>query len=88
MAAATVTTKVYEKNVPAIPGMEVVNLTISDGETYTAKTLSAVDSVCITYGADPATGNPIGATISGKTVTFQCTGASDVLFYVVLFGKP
>ena len=88
MADATVTKKVYEQNIPAQPGVEVVQLTISDGETYTAKTLSRVDAVSITYGADPATGNPCGATISGKTVTFQCTGASDVLFYVVLYGRP
>lgn len=88
MAAATVTTKVYEQNVPAQPGVECVVLTISDGETYTAKTLSSVSGVQITYAEDPSTGNPFGYTVSGKVVTFQCTDASDVKCFVTLYGKP
>ena len=87
MTAATITKKVYEFNIPAIPGIEVVQLTVTDGETYTAKNLSVVEAVQVTYGADPATGNPVGATISGNTVTFQCTGATDVLMYVTLYGR-
>lgn len=89
MAAATVTTKVYEKNVPAQPGVEVVVITVSDGETYTAKTLSAVDAVVATWNEDMgATDYTISCAISGAVVTVHAEGVTDKKCCLVLYGRP
>lgn len=84
MTAATVTTKVYEKG-QAVPGQEVVVLTLSSGETYTAKTLARVDAAVCTWQEAVGTA-PEVTSISGATVTITATGVSDKKICLVCYG--
>lgn len=70
-----------------LQGVKVFTVVMSDGETFVPPGFTKVLAAIPAYAADPATGNPIGCTISGNTITFQCTGASDVTTSVVVFGQ-
>jgi hypothetical protein len=72
----------------ALPGMKDFTVVASDGETFPVPGFSRVSSCQITYNEDPSTGNPWGYTVSGKTITFQCTSASDVKICVRVNGRP
>jgi len=83
MAAATITTKVYDW--VHHPNIEVVQLTVTDGETYTSTKFK-------TLLAAIATGNAnndahINVTISGQTATINYAGQTDQLVTLVLFGR-
>ena len=81
---AEVTPKTQE--VVNYPGMLLYTVTATDGETLTTP-FTSVSGAVITYGEDPSTGNPWGYTVSGGTLTLQCTGASDVVISVLVFGN-
>lgn len=68
------------------PGIRVFNVTASDGETFTPPRFSKVHGCIITQKRDPSTGNPVGYTLSGNTITIECTGASDVVMTIAVFG--
>lgn len=71
----------------AIPGLKCYTVVASDGETFTVPGFSNVASAQITYAADPSTGNPWGYTVSGATLTLQCTSASDVTISIWVQGR-
>ena len=83
MAAATILQKIW--NYFNQPGVEVVSLTASDGETYTSKKfktlLGAV--VCSNQNQD----QHINVTISGQTATINWASASDWNCTLMLFGR-
>lgn len=79
MTAATVTTR-FDGPVLA---EELVNLTVSDGETYTSK-LSHPYVAFATAQAD--NDGEINCTISGRTITINAAGMSDVLIGLLIKG--
>lgn len=68
------------------PGIEVVQLTASDGETYIAKKLGVIKGALISGNADNDA--HINATWSGTTVTINYASQTDQLVTLVLFGQP
>jgi len=82
MGAATETSKIYD--FVHIPGVEAVQLTATDGETYTSKKFKKIYGavVCSNYDTDAH----INATISGQTVTINWAGQTDQLCTLMIFG--
>jgi hypothetical protein len=68
------------------PGMRVFQATVSDGETFSTSGFQTITYASATYKADPSTGNPVGCTISGSVVTFECTSMSDVVLLIQVSG--
>lgn len=88
MTAATITTQVSNKQY--VPGQEVVVLTCTDGETYTAKTLSTVSAAQATFMEDMGASTAIlSVGISATTVTVYCSqvAVTDKLICLVLYGN-
>lgn len=84
MTAATVT-KRLEVNDPVT---EVVVLTITDAETYVSKKFGSIDAVNFAFNEDMgALAIVPGFAISGATITFHCTGVTDKLVCVTLYGR-
>lgn len=84
MASATITNRLENSD----PTTEVVVLTVSDGETYVSKKFGSVDAVNFAFNEDMATLAVVpGFAISGSTITFHCTGVTDKLVCVTLYGK-
>ena len=82
MTAATVTTSQTE-----LLATEHVMLTVSDAETYTSK-LSKVIGVDFSFNEDMGALAVVpGFAISGRTITFHCTGVTDKLVFVTLYGR-
>ena len=82
MAAATITERAYDYN--HLPGVEDVQLTVSDGETYTSVKFAKVLTA-------QATGNEdidahLNVTISGQVVTINYAGQTDKLVSLRLTG--
>jgi hypothetical protein len=71
----------------AIPGFKCFTVVASDTETFTVPGFSEVGSAQITYNADPSTGNPVGYSVSGATLTIDCTGLSDVSLSIWVQGR-
>lgn len=88
MAAATVTDKLYEQNIPAQPGVECVVLTVSDGETYTAQNLSVIKGAQLTWAENDASTNAPTYSVSGKVLTVHAASVSDKKCMVTLYGRP
>lgn len=83
MTEATVTTRLETNN----PTEEVVILTASDGETYISKKFGSVRGVQATIMEDVTTLSlPLSCDVSGATVTINCTGLSDKLVCLTLYG--
>ena len=82
MAAATITTRVYEYKHD--PGMEVVALTVSDGETYVSTKFKTILGAIGTANADDDA--EINVTFSGQTATINWASVTDKLMTLVLFG--
>jgi hypothetical protein len=59
------------------PGFRCYSLTASDTNTFTPSGVTATKAFAV-YDEDPATGNPIGCTVSSGEITINCTGMSDV----------
>lgn len=84
MVAADVDARV----VTALPSIEVVNLTVSDGETYTSVKFSTVTSAIASLNEDAgALSIPLSLAISGGEVTIHCTGLTDLKVCLMLFGN-
>lgn len=84
MTAADVTSRL-EVNDPTI---EVVILTVTDAETYVSKKFATVLGVQATIMEDAgALSLPLSCDISGGTVTINCTGLSDLLVCLTLYGR-
>ena len=83
MAAGTITNRYNQ-----LLGEEKVVLTITDGETYTAEKLSSVEGVQFSFNEDMGALAVVpGFAISGRTITFHCTGVTDKLVFVTLYGR-
>lgn len=84
MTAATITNKVEVND----PVKEVVVLTATDTETYVSRKFSTVLAVQATFNEDlGALDLPISCDVSGATVTINCTGVTDKLICLVLYGR-
>jgi len=82
MAAATITTKIYEY--AHIPGIEVVALTATDGETYVSTKFKTILGAIATASADDDA--ELNVTFSGQTATINWASVTDKLMTLVLFG--
>ncbi|MHA1168258.1 MAG: hypothetical protein ACTSRU_10590 [Candidatus Hodarchaeales archaeon] len=84
MVAATITERLEVND----PVREVVILTISDGETYISRKFGTVKAVNFAFNEDMAALAVVpGFAISGGTVTFHCTGVTDKLVCLTLYGR-
>lgn len=84
MTAATITDYIEVMD----PNVEVVVLTATDGETYTSKKFGSVRSFQATLNEDTgALSIPISGSVSGATVTLNCTGLSSQKVCLELRGK-
>jgi len=84
MVDATVTTRLNVND----PVKEVVELTFTDGYTYTSKKFGSVKAVQATFNEDTgAQTTPISCAISDGTVTLHCSGASAKLCCLTLYGR-
>ena len=79
MTAATVTSE-FE----GVLAEELVNLTVTDGETYVSK-LSKPYVAFATAQAD--NDGEINCTISGRTITINAAGMTDVLIGLLVKGR-
>ena len=82
MAEATI----IERSDTFVPGLEVVTLTATDGETYICKKLGRITAVCVSGNADNDA--HINATWSGTTVTVNYAGQTDQTVSLAIFGSP
>ena len=69
-----------------VPGMEVVRLEVTDGETYLAKKLSVITAAVASGNEDQDA--HINVTWSGSTVTINYASMSDKDITLWLFGRP
>lgn len=84
MTEATVTTRLEVNS----PTEEVVVLTATDAETYISKKFSTITAVQATIMEDTTTLSiPLSIGISGATATINCTGLSDDLICLTLYGR-
>lgn len=83
MGAATITTEVW--NWCHVPGIEIVLLTASDGDTYVSKKFATVDAAIPAINEDDE--RDICCARSGNTVTIHSTGLSSKKVALLLFGK-
>jgi hypothetical protein len=79
MTAATVTTR-FE----GAKAHEYVNLTVTDGETFVSK-LGTPEQAYATAQEDDD--GEINCTISGRTITINAAGMTDVLIALHVVGK-
>ena len=77
---------IIERSLTFVPGMEVVTLTLSDGETYICKRLGRITAVLVSGNADNDA--HINATWSGTTVTVNYASQTDQKVSLVIFGSP
>jgi len=84
MTAATVTERLEIND----PTKEVVKLTITDAETYVSKKFASISAVQFSFNEDMGALAVVpGFAISGATLTFHCTGVTDKLVCVTLYGR-
>lgn len=83
MAAATITTKVYEWD--HNPGQETVVLTVSNAETYVSTKFKTILAAHVTGNEDIDA--HINVTYSGQTATIQYAGQTDKLVTLTLWGR-
>ena len=84
MTEATVTTRLEVNS----PTEEVVVLTVTDGETYISKKFSTLTAVQATLNEDTSTLSiPLSIAMSGGTATIHCTGLTDKLVCLTLYGR-
>ena len=68
-----------------LPGIEAVNLEVSDTETYVSRKFSVILGAVISVNEN--TQANINVTFSGKTATINWAGAADQTMTLVLFGR-
>lgn len=67
------------------PTMEVVQLTVSDGETYVSRKFSTITAAVVSGNQDNDA--HINVTFSGATATINYASQTDQLVTLVLFGR-
>lgn len=83
MTAADITSRLEVND----PSVEVVILTVTDAETYVSRKFAIIRGVQATIMEDAgALSLPLSCDISGGTVTINCTGLSDLLVCLTLYG--
>ena len=82
MAAATILQDIREYC--NVPGIEVVRLEVSDGETYQSKKFSSIMGAVATLNEDVDADTNV--TFSGKTATLNIAGITDRDVTLILFG--
>jgi len=82
MVAATITEKVYEW--VHDPSIEVVQLTASDGETYTSRKFKTLLGAVLSLNEDSDANTNV--TLSGQVATLNLAGITDKLVTLILFG--
>ena len=85
MGAATVTNQLSGEYVH-IGGIEVVHLTVDDGDTYKSKKFSVILGAIATGNTD--TDADLNVEFSGQTATINWNGVSADLITLMLFGRP
>lgn len=80
MAAATVTARIQT----ADPSVEVVQLTVSDGETYSSQKFGSIKAAIATGNEDNDA--HINVSFSGQVATLNYAGMTDQLVTLVLYG--
>ena len=83
MTEADVTTKLLDW--VSYPGIEVVQLTATDGETYISKQFKKIFGAIATSNSDNDA--DLQVTFSGQTATIRYDGQTDKLVTLVLFGR-
>lgn len=83
MADATILNDVSE--FVHIPGLELVTLTLGDGETYQSRKFKTILFVIVSSNYD--TDNHINASFSGQTVTVNWNGQADKTCSLLIAGK-
>ncbi len=83
MAAATIIDQVNEWF--HMPGMEVVTLTVSDGETYTSNKFAAIRAAIATANADDDA--ELNVTFTGAVATINWASVTDKKATLVLWGE-
>ena len=81
MAAATVTSRVEAHN----PGIEIVTLTVSDGETYSSRKFGTIKAATVCGNADDDA--ELNVTYSGRVATINWASVTDKLCTLVLYGQ-
>lgn len=81
MADATITENVEIH----VPGMEVVNLVVSDGETYTSKKFGLIKGAVVCSNDDSDA--EINVEFSGAVATINWAGITDGNATLVLYGN-
>lgn len=81
MADATVTELVQIPN----PNMEIVNLVVSDGETYTSRKFANIKGAVATSNDDSDAA--LNVEFSGNVATVNWASVTDGNLTLVLFGK-
>ena len=86
MALATVTTRVETKD----PSVEVVQLTVSDGETYTSRKFQTIQAASLTLNVANAgfTDEIASVSFAAGVATIELIGTdtTDLLATLVLYG--
>ncbi|MAF50789.1 MAG: hypothetical protein CMH64_01730 [Nanoarchaeota archaeon] len=83
MAAATILTKVYE--FVHSPNMEVVQLTVSNAETYKSVKFKTILAAVVTNNED--NDGYVNVIFSGQTATIYSTASADTNMTLILFGR-
>jgi len=68
------------------PGLEVVTLTVSDGETYTSKKFKVIRGALAMGNTDSDAA--LNVTFSGAVATVNWASISDKPLTLLLFGNP
>lgn len=84
MAAATVSQSF--EGILHMPGIEVAQLEVSDGETYSSKKFQTILAALVSGNEDVDA--HINATWSGQTATINYAAQTDKEVTLVLFGRP
>ena len=83
MAAATILQKIW--NYFNQPGVEVVSLTVTDGEPYTSKKFKTIIGAVASGNTDQDA--HINVSFSGQTATINYASMTDKAVTLILFGR-
>lgn len=76
----------FEEISSTVPGRRIFTMTATDADTFTPSNIVAIKARA-DYDSDPATGSPIGCTVSSGVVTINCTGLSAGAIILEVIGK-
>ena len=81
MAAATITNRLENND----PTCEVVQLTVTDGETYVSRKFGTITAAIATGNSDVDA--DLNVEFSGATATINWAGQTDKLLTLVIWGR-